>query len=168
MRRKNTSILASPSLTGASPQQSDFAGGRSGCRPKVLVVLILSAAAAFGSQSADSSREQVIKIVTQIQRADYEGDRAALKRLHGELTPFVENKELASRVRYWRGFALWRRAINGFNDSIDAKVQEEDLKQAVDEFNQAASKDPGFVDAKIGAASCLTMIIFSLGKDPAG
>lgn len=44
-------------------------------------------------------------MVTQIQKADYEGDRSTLQRLHGELTPFTGNKEFASRVFYWRGFA---------------------------------------------------------------
>jgi hypothetical protein len=35
--------------------------------------------------AATSTREEIIKIVTQIKRADYEGDRAALKRLYDEL-----------------------------------------------------------------------------------
>jgi uncharacterized protein YndB with AHSA1/START domain len=106
-----------------------------------------------------SARKQVIKIVTQIQRADYEGDRAALKRLYGELAPFAENKELAARVRYWRGFALWRRVLNGFNDSVDSKEQEADLKQALEEFDKASAKDPTFVDAKVGTESCLGFLI---------
>jgi hypothetical protein len=39
----------------------------------------------------------VTAIVTKIQRADYEGDRAALTRLHDELASFAENKELSHR-----------------------------------------------------------------------
>jgi hypothetical protein len=105
------------------------------------------------------TRDTVIKIVAQIQRADYEGDRPALKLLYERLTPFVDDKELASRVRYWRGFALWRRVLNGFNDSVDSKEQETDLKQAVDEFDKSSAKDPAFVDAKIGAESCLGFLI---------
>ena len=116
---------------------------------------------------AGPAREQVIMIVTRIQRADYEGDRVALKRLYGELTPFVENKQLASRVRYWRGFALWRRALNGFNESVEPKELEEDLEQAVSEFDEATARDPGFVDAKIGAGSCLSNLIFLNQKNPA-
>jgi hypothetical protein len=105
------------------------------------------------------TRDTVIKIVAQIQRADYEGDRPALKLLYERLTPFVDDKELASRVRYWRGFALWRRVLNGFNDSVDSKEQETDLMQAVDEFDKSSAKDPAFVDAKIGAESCLGFLI---------
>jgi hypothetical protein len=100
-------------------------------------------------------RHTVTAIVVSIQRADYEGDRTALKRLHAELTPFVDDREVASRVLYWRGFALWRRALNGFNDAADRTQIEEDLTQAVIDFREAVARDPAFVDAKIGAASCL-------------
>ena len=100
-------------------------------------------------------RQTVTAIVANIQRADYEGDRTALKRLHAELTPFVDDRQLASRVLYWRGFALWRRALNGFNDTADRTQIAEDLTQAVVDFQEAVARDPAFVDAKIGAASCL-------------
>jgi hypothetical protein len=97
----------------------------------------------------------VTKIVTKIQRADYEGDRAALKRLHAELTPFVADRELASRILYWRGFARWRRALNGFNDAADRNDIDEDLTQCVSDFREAWAREAALVDAKIGAASCL-------------
>ena len=132
-----------------------------------LLAMVLSAFAWAGAAAASTSRDAVVKIVAQIQRADYEGDRAALKRLFAELRPFADDKEIGSRVRYWRGFALWRRAINGFNESLDAKELDADLGPAVEEFKAAIAKDAGFVDAKVGAISCLS---FSLGlniKDPA-
>jgi hypothetical protein len=128
---------------------------------QVLAILLTFVTMAAAASPVDRSREQVIKIVTQIQRADYEGDRSALKRLHGELAPFVENKELAVRVRYWRGFALWRRAMNGFNDNVDPIELQEDLKQALDEFDKAATNDPAFVDPKIGALSCVSILGFA-------
>ncbi len=137
---------------------------------QAVAILLTSVTMALAGSAVDQSREQVIKIVTQIRRADYEGDRAALKRLHGELAPFVENKELAARVRYWRGFALWRRAMNGFNDNVDPTEQQEDLKQALNEFDEAATKDPTFVDAKIGALGCVSLLGYSVRqsqKDPA-
>jgi hypothetical protein len=128
------------------------------------------------AHAAGAARAPIIKIVTQIQRADYEGDRPALKRLYAELKPFVDdasldtdaNKVLISRVHYWRGFALWRRAINGFNETVDAEEQKRDLNEAVVEFAAATAKDPTFVDAKVGAGSCLTFLAYGLGeKDPA-
>ena len=50
---------------------------------------------------------------------------------------------------YWRGFALWRKAINGFNDNVDKADLEHDLHQAADEFDKSASADPAFVDSNI-------------------
>jgi hypothetical protein len=132
--------------------------------------------AAPQSAPPTTDRAPILKIVTQIQRADYEGDRPALARLYSDLAPFIDDKSpkddansrLISRVRYWRGFALWRRAINGFNENVEAKIQQQDLHQAIDEFTASSAKDPAFVDAKIAAGSCLTFLAYGLGeKDPA-
>jgi hypothetical protein len=117
----------------------------------LMAMLVVSAAAA----PAERPRETVLKLVAQIQKADYEGDRVALQHLYAYLEPFIADEKLASRVRYWRGFALWRRAINGFNESADPKDLEHDLTQALAEFKESAAKDPAFVDAKVGAISCL-------------
>jgi|ERR1700675_1457026 len=172
MRESNIAKVLSLPLAGSIWQYLGSATGSRKRTSKAFLAAVLLACVAWGAaaapgSSAQSTREAVTKIVIQIQRADYEGDRAALKRLYGELTPFVEDKELASRVRYWRGFALWRRAVNGFNDSVDAKEQEGDLTLAVDEFNKAAASDPGFVDDKVGAVACLGLRLFLNQKDPA-
>jgi hypothetical protein len=125
--------------------------------------MVVLAAAAQAAQVQDA-RVLVTKIVAQIQKADYEGNRAALQQLYADLEPFTTDEKLASRVRYWRGFALWRRAINGFNDSPDPKDLEGDLTQAIAEFKESAAKDPAFVDAKVGTISCLGSLIYlSLG-----
>jgi tetratricopeptide (TPR) repeat protein len=112
-------------------------------------------------------RETVIKIILQIQKADYEDDRPGLQRLYGELAPFVETKDLASRVLYWRGFALWRKAINGFNDGVEKNELQQDLQQAAEEFEKSASADPSFVDAKIALGSCYGYLAFSMNKKDA-
>lgn len=116
---------------------------------------ILALPLLFVASPLQDSRQTVTAIVAKIQRADYEGDRTALKRLHAELTPFVDDRQVASRVLYWRGFALWRRALNGFNDAADRTQIDEDLTQAVIDFQDAVARDPAFVDAKVGAAACL-------------
>jgi tetratricopeptide (TPR) repeat protein len=134
---------------------------------KVVAALLLSAGAAMGAPVEKPSRAPVIKIITQIQRADYEGDRAALQRLYAELNPYVDDQEIASRVHYWRGFALWRKALNGFNDSVDPLELEQELKQAVEEFDKSSAADAGFVDAKIAAVSCLSNLMFLNQKNPA-
>jgi hypothetical protein len=134
-------------------------------RASILAAIIVASLSAATAALDESVRVSVTRLVAKIQRADYEGDRAALKRLHEELTPFVENKGLAVRIRYWRGFALWRRATNGFNDSADPKEIEQDLKLALDEFSDAIAKGPGFVDAKVGMVSCLSNLIYLNQKD---
>lgn len=130
------------------------------------LALLLVSNGAFRS-SPDSEREAITKIVLHIQKADYEGDRAALQHLYGELTPFMESKEFTSRVLYWRGFALWRKAINGFNDSADKKELQEDLQQAAQEFEKSASADHAFSDAKIALGSCYGLLAYSFNKTDA-
>jgi len=135
--------------------------------PGILAILLLPPVAAKANPARDPARGQVIHIVEQIKRADYEGDRAALQRLRLELTPFVVKKDLGSRVRYWRGFALWRRALNGFNDHVDPKELQSDLVQALDDFDAAIEKDPGFVDAKVAALGCVAYLAYGSGEKDA-
>lgn len=143
----------------------------------VLCLFLLSASAAAGVPQASidtlaSTRGAVIDRVQRIQRADYEGDRAALNQLYSELSDFVDEPELASRVRYWRGFAKWRRGINGFNETPTPKDLAQDFAAAESEFDAALLRDSNFVDAKVGAASCQMYRLFLEGafgreKDPA-
>ncbi len=128
----------------------------------VLLVVVLAAPwmatvyspAAGPEQQRSGAREAAAATVARIQRADYEGDRALLRQLYAELKPAGDGT-LSSRVRYWRGFALWRRAFNGFNDAVPPKELEADLEGALIEFREAARESPAFVDAKIAAISCL-------------
>ena len=127
---------------------------------KSVLILVVGPLLSLVTQSpaaaASSPREEIIPIVAEIRRADYEGDRPALKKSYDRLAPYLEEKEIASRVRYWRGFALWRSAINGANEpSMNSTELEKELAQAVEEFKEALAKDPAFVDAKVGMISCL-------------
>ena len=133
----------------------------------VALVATLVSLLVIQTTRANDIGEQAVRIVAQIQRADYEGDRTAMQRGYDDLKPFSEEKDIASRIRYWRGFAQWRRAINGFNDSVDPKELEHDLKTALDEFKIALEKDPTFVDAKVGTISCLGYLAFMNRKDQA-
>jgi hypothetical protein len=128
--------------------------------------LFIATAAAWGAPS-NPARETVIKLVAQIRTADYEGDRVALARLYAELAPFTDDREIGSRVLYWRGFAIWRRALNGFNGDTDPKELEADLQAGVVEFDRAMAKDPSFVDAKVGAISCISNLLYLNQKNPA-
>jgi len=134
---------------------------------KILTALVPVLLSFVAATPANDAREQVAHIIAQIQRADYEGDRAAMQRGYEELKPFMEDQKLASRIRYWRGFAQWRRAINGFNEAVDPKELATDLNTAVDEFKAAIELDPKFVDARVGIISSLGFLLFADPKDEA-
>jgi hypothetical protein len=131
-----------------------------------LLILIALPVCAWATAANDST-EKIAGIVAQIQHADYAGDQAAMQKGYDELTPFLGNKELVSRIRYWRGFAQWRRAINGFNDKVDPKDLEAQLNLALDEFKAALEADSKFVDAKVGTISCMGFLFFVHKEDDA-
>lgn len=133
----------------------------------IAAVVFAIAPAAALANPIGTEREALYALVLQIQKADYEDNRPGLQHLYGELAPFTENKDFASRVRYWRGFTLWRKAINGFNDNVDKKDLEQDLHRAAEEFEKSAVADPAFVDAKIALGSCFGLLAYSVNKkDP--
>ena len=129
------------------------------------------------ARSPDASRQEkapsatpdlaaLERLAAAILRADYEGDRAGLERLAGQMRVPPGNPH-ASRVVYWRGFAYWRRAFNGFSSNSDRADIERDLQQAIREFEQVLVHDGAFVDAKVGVVSCLQSLAFLYGQDPA-
>lgn len=124
----------------------------------IVAVTLASSFAAYAA--GDNPREQVISIVSQIQRADYEGDRPALKKCYDQLAPFLEKKDLALQVRYWRGFARWRDGINAGNESVDPGEMEKLFLAGADEFRAALALDRDFVDAKVGLISCLGHVAY--------
>ena len=146
---------------------SDLSSDNRAITIALLTALIFVSLSLTQTMRGNDAREQVTRIVAQIQRADYEGDQAVMQRGYDDLKPFLEDKEFASRIRYWRGFAQWRRAINGFNDAVDPKELEQNLKTALDEFKIAMEKDPAFVDAKVATISCLGYLAFMNRKDQA-
>jgi tetratricopeptide (TPR) repeat protein len=146
---------------------SDLSSDNRAITIALLTALIFVSLSLTQTMRGNDAREQVTRIVAQIQRADYEGEQAVMQRGYDDLKPFLEDKEFASRIRYWRAFAQWRRAINGFNDAVDPKELEQNLKLALDEFNIAMEKDPAFVDAKVGMISCLGYLAFMNRQDQA-
>ena len=139
-------------------------------RSKFLTFITASLTVAVSALAAPDSaaHAQAIGLVQKIQRDDYEGNRAALQSDFAALGPLLGDAELSPAVRYWRGFALWRRAINGFNETVDAKEQEADLKGAIDEFAQIPESAAVYGDARIGMVSCLGYLLYlNGGKDPA-
>jgi hypothetical protein len=104
----------------------------------------------------------VVAVVHRIRRADYEGNRELLKQLRDDLKPVAGDGHLASRVQYWRGFAAWRRALNGFNEGADTEDLRQDLVSCESDFRAALGTDPAFDDARAALASCLVNRSFLL------
>ena len=114
----------------------------------------------LGQLPENAARSSALVLVKEVQRADYEGDRKTLKRLFEDLAPFADNKTISAKIHYWRGFALWRRALNGFNESASHAELEQDLSTALSEFEKATALDLSFMDAKSASASCLQNLAF--------
>jgi len=133
---------------------------------KLVFLFILFPSLTLFGTPRESARDKVAQIVREIQRADYGDERTVLQKCFDELTPFLENEELASRVRYWRGFAQWRNTLNGFNDLADPKDLDRLATQGIDEFKESLAKDPDFVDAKVGMIGCLGALVFIHRTEP--
>lgn len=136
----------------------------------ILIGLVTSQAApvaAAEGSPAGAPPKPLVELVERVRRADYEGDRAALRTLHEQLKPYAAEPGLASRVEYWRGFALWRRAINGFNENADSTEQSVDLTEAVQDFLASSAADTTFLDARIGAFGSQGLLMYLNNRNPA-
>ena len=98
--------------------------------------------------------------VKQVRRADYKGDIPVLQCLYTLSEALLVDGKRSGLVRYWRGFALWRKAMNGFNEKADHEKYGVDLEMAVTEFALSVAADPNMVDSKIGKAACLMNLTF--------
>lgn len=118
-------------------------------------------------QPQDAASRAPASLVAQLLRADYEGDRAALERLRGEIVVPSGDPGRAARLHYWRGFALWRSAINGVNDAVDPTQLDRLVNEAMRDFETSLAADPRFVDATVGTLSCMQIAGFLNRADPA-
>lgn len=104
-------------------------------------------------------------LATAIQAADYEADRAELSRLAEALTE-VTDPRLQADCSYWSGFARWRRALNGFNQTPAPEDLAADLEEAVRRFRSALAGRPEWIEARIGIAGAQSNLLF-LARDDA-
>ncbi|HZW88950.1 MAG TPA: hypothetical protein VFF12_07720 [Myxococcaceae bacterium] len=136
-------------------------------RPTPVVLLLLAAGCATTAPATHppSTEDRLVQLVEQIRQADYAGDRQALSDLHAQLAAAPTGTAPKSLVRYWQGFALWRRAINGFNETPAPTDLDADALAAGNDFEAALGEDPKLVDAQAALAACIGLRMY-LHKTP--
>jgi hypothetical protein len=92
--------------------------------------------------------------VAAITRADYHGDRAELEKQAKAVAAIPSEKTRVYR-EYWTGFAYWRRAINGFNETPRPADLLSDLDQCALHERSALALDPKSEDARSALVGCL-------------
>jgi len=130
----------------------------------VVIGLLLCAAAASPAPPRDSCRLDAL--AREVLAADYRGDRAELARLDVELARIPEGA-LDEYREYWRGFARWRRAINGFNETPTPGDLAADVEGAIAAFRTALARRPEWIEARLALLGCWGNQIFLAGNDAA-
>src|SRR5215207_2970030 len=121
----------------------------------VVALSIGCSAARTRPASSPSDRAALLRLAAEARDADYRGDLARLRSVFHEMAPYTDAARVARAARYWRGFAMWRRALNATNDGSPADSIDRDLASAVEEYRRALAIDSSYVEAKIGLAASL-------------
>jgi hypothetical protein len=145
-----------------------------------LAVLVLAIAAAVAANAAGvfpapgglslsarangTAGRRLAELVPRVRSADYRGDRAELARLDQELGRLSDGA-LSDYRDYWRGFALWRRAINGFNETPRPDDLERDLHAALARFHSALARHPDWIEVQLAQVGCWGNLIYLAGGD---
>jgi hypothetical protein len=129
-----------------------------------LFAWTLAAAALVASSAPSKTEARLTELVAAIRSADYRGDRAALARLEAELAR-LDAGTLTDYREYWRGFALWRRVLNGFNETPTPDDLGVDLEKAIARFRAAMETHPDWIEAKLAMVGCWGNQVYLAGTD---
>jgi hypothetical protein len=124
-----------------------------------LTLAVLAPPAAPNAQEL-----RLAALVAEVRSADYRGDRAALARLDEELGKLGDGP-LSDYRDYWRGFALWRRVLNGFNEKPMPEDLGTDVEKALARFKAALAAHPDWIEAKLAMVGLWGNQIFLAGAD---
>ena len=125
----------------------------------MAAVLVLAAA-----DTRAGGDETLAATARKIQAADYGNDQAALGKFAEELARGGSGEEVAYR-RYWRGFALWRKAINALNETPPPPGAADDARAGIASFREALVAKPDWIEAHIGIAGCAPLLLFLAATD---
>lgn len=126
-------------------------------------VLAVMAVAGIAADLAAADTTPFPDVVRRVLSADYRGDRPGLQQLTRTLER-IETPKLDAYRHYWRAYALWRRAVNGFNETPLPADLKEDLEACIRSFDAALVDKPGWIEARIGIVGCAGPLFF-LAKD---
>lgn len=132
----------------------------------VWTLLALTLAGSDGNAGVSKDAARLSTLVVEIRSADYQGARAELSRLASALDAVKDRRLMAYRT-YWQGFAHWRRALNGLNESPVPADLKADLQAAITSFQAALVAQPDWIEAKVGIVGCSGSLLFLAGDDPA-
>lgn len=121
-------------------------------RRVAIAVALLGTQLLHAAEPRDDRR--LADAVAAIVRADYRGDRAELAR-QGEALAAAPSRRNAAYREYWTGFAFWRRAINGFNETPALADLMSDLERCARHERAALALDAGLEDARGALCGCL-------------
>src|SRR2546430_1847220 len=108
-------------------------------RSTYSLVLLLLLCLALPVRAEDTARS-VVKLMNEIRTADYKGNLKRLDALCEKSNRYLNapDQVTRARIRYWRGFAKWRWAINAFNETPLPAQTGAHLFAAIAEFDEAA------------------------------
>ena len=124
----------------------------------------LATAAAVVPIAANRSEAWLGELAAAVLSADYRADRAELARLDAELGDLDAGK-LNDYRDYWRGFALWRRAMNGFSVKPAPEDLDADLVKALERFQSALARHPDWDEVKSAMVGAWGNRIYLAGQD---
>jgi hypothetical protein len=129
-----------------------------------LAALMVAMAFLGADPASSKDAPRLSQLAGAILTADYRGERPRLRELATALQG-VKAPELAAYRDYWRGFALWRRAINGFNETPNPPDLRDDLREAVVSFRASLAHQPGWIEAQVGMVGCWFSLLYLSGED---
>jgi hypothetical protein len=138
--------------------------GKVGVAGLYVLAAVAAASAVVAPRAASKSETRLGELADAVLSADYRGDRPELARLEAELGR-LDAGPLNDYRDYWRGFALWRRAMNGFNDTPTPTDLDADVVKALERFQAALARRPDWDDARSAMLGCWGNRIFLAGQD---
>jgi len=129
-----------------------------------LLAWALTLSALAPAADAPRPEARLAELAAAVLDADYRGDRPRLAELDSELSR-LDAGSLIDYRDYWRGFARWRRAMNGFNETPRPDDLRADLEKALERFRSALALRPEWSEVRLAMVGAWGNQIYLAGDD---